>query len=87
MTGYSSKIIFIDLDKNRVFTIETSKYSKEYLRGRGIGVKLLYDTLSPNQDPLGSENILIFMTGPLTGTLTPSSGRVDVITKSPETVF
>ena len=84
MNGYSGKILFINLSENQISTIETSLYSREYLGGRGIGVKLLYDMVRPKQDPLGPENILVFMTGPLTGTLTPSSGRVDIVTTSPE---
>ena len=35
--------------------------------------------------PLSEENILVFATGPLTGTLTPTSGRSVVCTKSPLT--
>lgn len=84
MNRYSGKILFIDLSENQTSTIETSIYSRKYLGGRGIGVKLLYDMVRPKQDPLGPENILVFMTGPLTGTLTPSSGRVDIVTTSPE---
>ena len=41
--------------------------------------------LSPNIDPLSDENILIFATGPVTGTIVPLSGRHVVVSKSPLT--
>jgi aldehyde:ferredoxin oxidoreductase len=58
---------------------------EQFIGGRGIGVKLLYELTPANVDPLSHKNVLIFMTGPLTGTLSASSGRTDVISKSPET--
>ncbi|MFX1563401.1 MAG: aldehyde ferredoxin oxidoreductase family protein, partial [Promethearchaeota archaeon] len=58
---------------------------EKFLGGRGLGVKLLYDTLPPKLDPLSPENILIFAIGPLTATAVPTSGRFAVVTKSPLT--
>jgi aldehyde:ferredoxin oxidoreductase len=58
---------------------------KEYLGGRGLGVKLLYDNLEPGLNPLSSDNWLIFAVGPSTATLVPTGGRLAVITKSPAT--
>ncbi|MEJ2168816.1 MAG: aldehyde ferredoxin oxidoreductase family protein, partial [Desulfobacterales bacterium] len=51
----------------------------------GFGARILYDQLSAGCDPLSPQNILVFATGPLTGTLAPSSGRFEVCTKSPAT--
>ncbi len=62
-----------------------AKTTKEYVGGRGLGVRILYDELKPKTDPLGPKNILIFMTGPATGTAFPASGRFHVISKSPLT--
>ena len=50
-----------------------------------LAAKYLYDNLPAGTDPLSSENILIFTTGPLTGTRAQTSGRGTVITKSPLT--
>lgn len=58
---------------------------REYLGGRGLGVKLLYDNLSPGTDPLSPDNMLIFAVGPSTATAVPTAGRFVVITKSPAT--
>jgi len=46
---------------------------------------LLYEETGPGPDPLGPENLLIFMTGPYTDTKVPTSGRHAVVTKSPLT--
>ncbi len=40
----------------------------KYVGGTGLGVRLLYDEVRPGTYPTDSENLLIFMTGPLTGT-------------------
>ncbi|NYT04448.1 MAG: aldehyde ferredoxin oxidoreductase family protein, partial [Candidatus Methanofastidiosa archaeon] len=61
------------------------KTVSKFIGGRGVGVKLLYDTLSPNIDPLSPENIMVFATGPITGTVVPLSGRHIVVSKSPLT--
>ena len=83
MTGYAGIILDIDLSNGTVGHLSTADYADQYLGGRGVGVKLLYDRLTADTDPLGPDNQLIFMTGPLTGTAAPSSGRTDVVTKSP----
>jgi aldehyde:ferredoxin oxidoreductase len=56
-----------------------------FMGGKGFGAKILYEQLSPGIDPLSPENILVFATGPLTGTLAPASGRYELCTKSPAT--
>ena len=59
--------------------------AERYMGGKGFGARVLFDRLPPRCDPLSPENILVFATGPLTGTLAPSSGRFEVCTKSPAT--
>jgi aldehyde:ferredoxin oxidoreductase len=58
---------------------------KQYLGGRGLGVKLLYDNLAPGIDALSPDNLLVFAVGPSTATRVPTAGRFVVITKSPTT--
>ena len=57
----------------------------ELFGGKGIGSKLLFDELKPKVDPLGPSNKMIFVTGPLSGTLFPTSNRYGVLFKSPLT--
>ena len=46
---------------------------------------ILTDEVDPKVDALSADNKLIFAPGPLTGTFAPSTGRYDVVTKSPLT--
>ena len=85
MNGYTDKILVVNLTNENVRTISTQEYIGRFVGGRGIGVKLAYELMPGGVNPLKPENVLVFMTGPLTGTLAPSSGRIDVIAKSPET--
>ncbi len=58
-----------------------------FLGGAGLATKYLLDEVPKGIDPLGIENKLIFMTGPMTGTMSPSTGRFSVVAKSPLTGF
>jgi aldehyde:ferredoxin oxidoreductase len=84
--GYAGRILRVDLDRLRVRDeIPHEDVLKNFIGGEGLGIKYLYEEVPAHADPLGHENRLIFMTGPLTGTLAPTSGRHCVVTKSPLT--
>ena len=86
MFGYAGKILRVDLSANRISSQALDKsLVREYLGGIGFCIRWLYDMTSPETDPLGPENILIFATGPISGTIWPGSGRLEVAGKSPET--
>lgn len=57
----------------------------QFLGGRGLGVKLVYDRVTPETAPFSPDNLLIFAIGPLTATIAPTAGRTAIITKSPLT--
>ena len=61
------------------------QWANDYLGARGLGSKYLWEEMDPAADPLGAENVLIFATGPLTGTMASTSGRYVVVTKGPLT--
>jgi aldehyde:ferredoxin oxidoreductase len=84
--GYTGKILNIDL-KNQSTIVEKTdiKDVENFIGAKGFGAKLLFDKLPKNIDPLSSKNILMFTTGPLTGTSVQTSGRGTVVTKSPQT--
>ena len=57
-----------------------------FLGGRGLGARLLWELLpGPGVDPLGPDNPLMFLPGPLSGFPVPSASRTCVVTKSPAT--
>jgi aldehyde:ferredoxin oxidoreductase len=59
--------------------------ARAYIGGSGLAAKRLWEMTGNETDPLGPENVLIFMTGPFTGTKVPLSGRHEVVGKSPLT--
>ena len=84
--GYAGKTLRIDLTKKKISKEILSKPRVEkYLGGRGADAKILFDELEPTINPLHSDNILCISTGPITGLLGPTTGRVNVATKSPLT--
>jgi aldehyde:ferredoxin oxidoreductase len=84
--GTSNRVLSIDLGKKTFEIVEVSRSDREnYLGGKGLALKLLFDRLTPGSDPLGEQNIFIVMTGVLTGTGAPCSGRFSAVTKSPLT--
>lgn len=84
--GYFGKILRIDLTQKKV---TEDAYGEDILRkfigGSGLGTKVVYDETNEKTDPLGADNVLVFMTGPLVGTKAPNFGRFQVVTKSPLT--
>jgi aldehyde:ferredoxin oxidoreductase len=86
MRGYTGKLLRVDLS-NRKSKIEDipDRLLKDFLGGRGLAVKYLFSELKPGVDPLGPDNKLLFMMGPLGATTAMSVSRIAVVTKSPLT--
>jgi aldehyde:ferredoxin oxidoreductase len=83
--GYFDKFLMIDLSSGNSWEAAVPDWLKaSFVGGKGYGLRLLYDLAPPQGDPLAADNVLMFMTGPLTGTLAPSM-RACVVTKSPLT--
>ena len=74
-------MLWVDLTKGTWWTEETNDY-KEFIGGRGVGSWLVFREVPPYADPLGPENIITFDSGPLSGTLAPCSGRLNISTKN-----
>jgi len=83
MYGWVGKILKVDLSSGAITTEPTEPYIDDYLGGRGLGVRLIYDNYRPGTDAFDPSNPLIFSMGPLTGTALSGSGRVDVTALSP----
>lgn len=85
--GYMGKIVFVNLSTGeiKVETPDENLY-RDFIGGYGVGARIIYSRQKAGIDPLGPENILGFMTGPLTGTDFPFGGRYTVVVgKSPLT--
>jgi len=84
--GYQGKVLRVDLTSEKITTEPLNReWAKQYIGGKGLGAKYLFEELKPGTDPLSPENILAIWTGPLVGTMVPLTSRYVVITKSPLT--
>ena len=84
MHGWQGVILRVDLNSHRTITSPTSEYAHEYMGGRGIATRIAWDILPSEADPYHEDAPLIFMTGPLTGTTAPFSGRTTVCGLAPQ---
>ncbi len=86
MDGPKYFLLDIDLSKRKMEKRAIAdRLIEEYIGGSGLGAYELYYNSNIYCDPLGEDNILLFLAGPLTGTLCPGSGRNVVVSKSPLT--
>jgi aldehyde:ferredoxin oxidoreductase len=79
--SYAGTILRVDLTDRKIEREPTSSYVRDYVGGLSIGTKLFWDAVPPEVPALDPRNMLIFSTGPLTGTLL--GNKCAVITKSP----
>jgi len=86
MNGWTGTLLRVDLTRG-VITREAldMKAAHDFVGARGLGTKYFCDEVDPKVDPLGPDNKLIFMTGPLTGTSATCGGRYEVVAKAPLT--
>ena len=86
MTGWAEKVLDIDLATLtfKIYPLDM-EMARQFVGGRGLGVRLLWDLVGSDVDPLAPDNVLIFTNGPLTGTGYQTSNRFSVSTKSPLT--
>jgi aldehyde:ferredoxin oxidoreductase len=86
MRGYAGKFLEINLSTEKIKQVTFSEgILQDYIGGRGLAARILWDRLGKKWeaiDPLGPENVLLILTGPLTGFF--PGGRVCVSGKSPQ---
>ncbi len=84
--GYAGKLLFVDLTKGTYEERALSEeLAKDFIGGYGFGARILYDMMRPGVDPLGPDNVIGFVSGPLNGTGALFGGRYMVVCKSPVT--
>ena len=84
--GYLGKILRVNLSTgaHRVEQLKENEVLK-LLGARGLAAKYYYDEIGPEVKPFDPANKVFFMTGPLTGVKLPSTTKIGLSTKSPET--
>ena len=82
MSAWTKRLLRVNLTAGTT-SVETIRddWLREYVGGRGLAARYLYEEMDPTVDPLSPDNKLIFATGPLTGTPVPCGARYMVVTK------
>ena len=84
--SWQNQILRVNLTEGSIHVEPLNRqWAQEYLGERGLATKYLMEGMNPRADALSPENMLIFATGPLTGTMSSTSGRFAVVTKGPLT--
>ena len=84
--GWQRKILRVNLTEGKAEAEPLNMdWANDYMGERGLAVKYLWENMDPKTDPMSPDNVLIFATGPLSGTMASTSGRYTVVTKGPLT--
>ena len=84
--GYAGKLLRVNLgDGTWRDEHLTNDLAELYIGGAGMAARILYDELKPGIDPFSPENKVIFLTGPVEGTMIPTASRIGLYAKSPLT--
>lgn len=84
--GYTGRLIVADLSKGTTKVEPLNmEWARQYIGGTGLATRYLYDEIDASTKPLDAKNPLIFMTGPLCGSRSITSGRHQVVSLSPLT--
>lgn len=82
------KVLQINLSNKQIGEYSwTDEDRAKYLGGKIMAAKIIYDNINGPIDPFAEENLLVFTTGPMTGSGAPSSSRFNISTISPLTGF
>jgi aldehyde:ferredoxin oxidoreductase len=86
MKGYMGKLLRVNLSTGKISTEPLDpKMAQDYIGGAGLGVRLAYQEIPPETDPLSPKAKLFLLTGPVTGTALGTTGRYEVVFKAPLT--
>ncbi len=77
------KILRVDMTTGNIAAEEREEY--QFLGGRALSSRIIYDEVEPTCEPLGKKNKLVFATGLLSGTIASSASRLSIGGKSPLT--
>ena len=83
--GWLGQALRVDLTSGSISALDLIPYQERYLGGRPLAARLAWELIPAGTDAYDPENVLFIMTGPLTGTLAPTSGRTIMSAISPRT--
>jgi aldehyde:ferredoxin oxidoreductase len=86
LNGFLGKLLAVDLTHGEISTLLLNEaFARQFVGGASLACRYLYERIDRDTDPLGPDNPLLFMTGPLVGTVAPLCGRHTVCARSPQT--
>lgn len=85
--GYTGRTLYVNLSDNTIGSKPVTQEMKDiFVGGRGFGLKLLWDAVTPETKWDDPENAIVISSGPLGGTTGyPGSGKSLVVSLSPLT--
>lgn len=80
--GWTGTVLRVDLTRGAIKKEKLrEEWAREYVGGRGLGARYLWEEVDPAVDPFAPANKLLFVTGPLTGTNASCGARYMIVTK------
>ncbi|MBN2056935.1 hypothetical protein JW905_18560 [bacterium] len=76
--SYTGDLLRINLTTGEVARDDTSRYLPAGIGGRGMAARIAWEEITPAMTAFAPETPLLILTGPLTGTMAPFSGRTTV---------
>ena len=84
--GYIGRFLNVDLSRGELADeLPAESLLRTFLGGYGLGARILYERMPTGADAMGPDNLLGFVTGPLTGTPAIMGSRYCAVAKSPLT--
>ncbi len=84
--GYMGKLLRVNLSRNELFDESLDEHlGRRFIGGYGMAARIIFSEQKAGVDPLGPDNLIGILTGPLTGTPAISGTRFTVAGKSPLT--
>lgn len=81
--GYAGRILDVDLASRTWGLYPVPDGAREqFLGGKALAARILWDLIEPGIDPLSPKNVMVFTTGPLTGSGAPAASRFNCSCKN-----
>lgn len=83
MSGYAGKVLRVNLTQEQLNSEPLRMdWARQFIGGKGLAARYLYELTEPGVDSFSPDNVIVLMTGPLTGTVTTTMSRIVLATKS-----
>jgi aldehyde:ferredoxin oxidoreductase len=82
--GWANRLLRIDLSAPRVTAEPMDAYLPDFIGGRGVAARIMWNEYPEPVDPFAPASPLLIITGALTGTRSPYSGRTAICGFSPQ---